>query len=69
MESPEKMSSEFWKEIRALPMVQAVEDIYVSSKKSSSILNTGLAIIEYSLGGLTDRFYSHSNLGKYMNQM
>lgn len=52
------------KEIRTLPVVQAMEDLYTSSKKSSGVLSTGLAVVEYSLGSLSSRFYS--SLGKFI---
>lgn len=59
-----KTSSSFMKEIRTLPVVQAMEDLYTSSKQSSGVLSTGLAVVEYSLGSLSSRFYS--SLGKFI---
>ena len=64
MEGHCTMSSIFMKEIRTLPVIQAMEELYVSSKKTSSVLGTGLAVLEYSLGGLSESIYSHSSLGK-----
>ncbi|XP_052792241.1 uncharacterized protein LOC128226405 [Mya arenaria] len=64
-----KKPASFFKEIRGLPVMQAAGELYTSSKNSSRILSTGLAIVEYGISSVAGKFDTDSVIAHRVDEL
>ncbi|KAL4228118.1 hypothetical protein ACF0H5_013553 [Mactra antiquata] len=71
MDSCDKVgtNSSFIKEVGSLPVVQSVKDLYTSTRSSSRVLNTGLAVVEFTLSNVWNTVFSRSTLGSRIDDL